>query len=236
MMEGRHLPLFPVILLLLAGMSGALGVDSTAVSTPTISSIIRRAESAFSEGKMQEAEVLYTKASEATPGSAPLLVSLAAVKTRLGKNGDSDELLKRALKLDLGNSSAWLLLGMNALARNSDEEATADFMQAVVHDRRNARAHNYLGIAAGRREWGDVSEQELRKAVELDPAYADANFNLAVLYLGRTPPLAELARRHYQRALDLGTPRDPLVEGRLSKGSNAVANPPNSPSRSATLP
>jgi hypothetical protein len=48
--------------------------------------------------------------------------------------------------------------------------------------------------------------------VELDQRYADANFNLAVLYLRRTPPLIELARRHYQRAIDLGAPRDPAIE------------------------
>lgn len=230
--DGRSFFPQACLLLLVTGKSMMAG-GTTSPSPSQVPTLVRQAEQAFSGGRMTESETLYTRALETSPESAPLLVSLAAVKTRLGKGDASDELLKRALQLDLGNSSAWLLLGMNALTANRDEEATADFMQSVARDGNNARARNYLGIAAGRRGWGDVSEQELRKAVELDPGYADANFNLAVLYLGRTPPLLELARRHYQRALDLGTPRDPLVEARLSK---AVANPDPSPARSGIAP
>jgi Tfp pilus assembly protein PilF len=101
---------------------------------------------------------------------------------------------------------------MNALEQKQDDEAFADLVQATLRDEKNPRAHNYLGMAAGRKGWSEASEQELRRAVELDQSYADANFNLAVLYLRRTPPLIELARRHYQRAIDLGAPRDPAIE------------------------
>lgn len=191
------------------------------------------AEKAFSSGRLPEAERLYSEALASSPASSRLLVSLAAVKTRLGKTGESVALLRKALSLDLENGAAWLLLGMNALEQNRDEEALADLMQATLRDGRNPRAHNYLGIAAGRKGWSDVSEQELRKSVELDPSYADANFNLAVFYLARTPPLTEMARRHYQRALDLGSPRDPALEARLAK---AVASPSPSSATSAALP
>jgi Tfp pilus assembly protein PilF len=195
--------------------------------------LIARAERAFSAGNMKEAESLYAKASATTPDSVPLLVSLAAVKTRLGKTEESRTLLRRALSHDLGNGAAWLLLGMNALEQNNDTEAVADLMQAVCHDGKNPRAHNYLGIAAGRRGWSEVSEQELRRAVELNPDYADANFNLAVFYIGRTPPLIEQARRHYQRALDLGATRDAALEARIAK---SVANPSSAPAPSAAIP
>ena len=86
-------------------------------------------------------------------------------------------------------------------------------------------------MAAGRKGWSDASEQELRRAVELDPGYADANFNLAVLYLRRTPPLYELARRHYQRALDLGAARDPVIEKLIAK---SVVTPASTSSDSST--
>jgi Tfp pilus assembly protein PilF len=122
---------------------------------------------------------------------------------------------------------------MNALEQNNDTEAGAELMQAVCHDGKNPRVHNYLGIAAGRRGWSGVSEQELRRAVELNPDYADANFNLAVFYLSRTPPLLEQGRRHYQRALDLGASRDPAIDAQLAK---AVASPAAAPASSAPLP
>lgn len=191
--------------------------------------LVLRAEKSFNSGNLQEAETLYSKASDESPDSASLLVSLAAVKTRLGKTAESTALLRRALKLDLANGPAWLLLGMNALEQKNDPEALAALMQAAYLDERNPRAHNFLGIAAGRRGWNEVSEQELRRAVELDPNYADANFNLAVFYLGRTPPLIELARRHYQRALDLGTKRDPVLEARLVKASGMPSSPSQLP-------
>jgi tetratricopeptide (TPR) repeat protein len=201
--------------------------------TPGDGTLLSRSEKAFSGGNLKEAEALYAMASEATPSSAPVLVSLAAVKTRLGKTEESRALLRRALSLDLSNGPAWLLLGMNALELKNDDEALADLMQAVCHDQGNPRPHNYLGIAAGRKGWSDVAEQELRRAVQLNPDYADANFNLAVLYLARTPPLIELARRHYQQALDLGAVRDGALEARLAK---SVANPSGAPSPSAAVP
>lgn len=171
-----------------------------------------QAEKAFASGNLKVAETLYKQALNASSESAPLLVSLAAVETRLGNLETSQALLRQALHLDLKNGAAWMLLGMNALERKQDDEAFADLMQATLWDEQNPRAHNYLGMAAGRKGWTDASEQELRRAVELDQRYADANFNLAVLYLRRTPPLIELARRHYQQAIDLGAPRDPAVE------------------------
>ena len=226
---GRLITAAGVILLTLA----AKPLAAASADEPDARLLSLKAEKAFSSGKLPEAERLYTEALASSPNSSPLLVSLAAVKTRLGKTGESVVLLKKALSLDLDNGAAWLLLGMNALEQNRDEEALADLMQATLHDGRNPRAHNYLGIAAGRKGWSDVSEQELRRAVELDSFYADANFNLAVFYLARKPPLIEMARRHYQRALDLGSPRDPALEARLAK---AVASPSPSSATSAALP
>lgn len=203
------------------------------VEDPVVQFLSTQAGKAFSSGNLRVAEELYSKALSRSPSNARLLVSLAAVKTREGKTAESVELARKALSLDWLNSLAWLLLGMNSLETNKDDEAIADLMQATLRDDSNPRAHNYLGIAAGRKGWNEVSEKELRRAVELDPDYADANFNLAVLYLRRTPPLFEMARRHYQRALDLGSPHDAALEARLAK---AVASPASSPSSSAPLP
>jgi tetratricopeptide (TPR) repeat protein len=203
------------------------------VEDPRVQSLAAQAGKAFSSGNLPLAEQLYGEALDLSPSSPRLLVNLAAVKTRRGKTAESTDLARKALSNDWQNSQAWLLLGMNSLEMGKDDEALADLMQATLRDEGNPRAHNYLGIAAGRKGWGEVSEKELRRAVELDPAYADANFNLAVFYLGRTPPLIEMVRRHYQRALDLGAPRDAALEARLAK---AVASPAPSPSSSAALP
>ena len=192
-----------------------------------------QAEKSFSTGNLNGAESLYKQALEYCPDNPSLLVSLAAIETRMGKLEDSEKLLQQALPHNLRNAPAWLLLGMNYLQQKRDEEAFAALVQATLYDDQNPRAHNYLGIASGRKGWNDASEQELRRAVELDPNYADANYNLAVLYLRRTPPLTELARRHYQEALDLGAQKDPLIEAQLT---NAVASPESAPATSSTSP
>ena len=191
------------------------------------------AAKAFAAGKLTEAEKLYARAASLDPSSPSVLVSMAAVKTRLGKTDESVAFARRALSADWTNSAAWLLLGMNALEKNNDDEALADLMQATLRDDQNPRAHNYLGIAAGRKGLRELSEQELRRAAALDPNYADAQFNLAVFYLNRTPPLVEMVRRHYQRALDLGSPRDPALEARMAK---AIASPAPSAPSSALVP
>lgn len=182
-------------------------------------SLAARAGKAFSAGEMKQAESLYQQAVALAPESSTLRVSLAAVETRMGKLDHSEKNLHEALRHDLQNGPAWLLLGMNCLEQNRTEEAFAALVQATLYDDHNPRAHNYLGIASGRKGWRDASEEELRRAIELDPKYADANFNLAVLYLSHTPPLIELARRHYQQALDLGSPKDPLIEAQLAKST-----------------
>ena len=229
--ESRRFPIFaaalPVLaLLLLCTQQQAAESNPVTTDVPATARVLAaQGERAFASGNLKASESFYAKALDACPENTHFLVSLAATKTRLGKLEESKNLLRQALRSDLDNGAAWLLLGMNELEQQHDDEAFADLVQATLRDGRNPRAHNYLGIASGRKGWADVSEQELRKAVELDPGYADANFNLAVFYLGRTPPLLELARRHYQRALDLGTPRDKAMEARLA--------PPASPSAEA---
>ena len=117
----------------------------------------------------------------------------------------------------------------NQLEEHQNEKAFASLVQAVLYDPKNAHAQNYLGIAAERNHWNDISESSLRKAAELDPNYADAQFNLAVYYLHRTPPLIEVARRHYQRAIELGTPRDPKIDEMMK--SKVMNSPQRSQSR-----
>ena len=63
--------------------------------------------------------------------------------------------------------------------------------------------------------WLDAAEAELQRAIELKPDYANAHFNLALMYLDRKPPARELARRHYERALALGAEKDDIVEEKL---------------------
>ena len=110
---------------------------------------------------------------------------------------------KKVLDLAPDNLVALINLGVVAMAA---------LAQATLYDPRNARARNYLGVVVGRKGWIDGAQAELTKAVELDPSYTDAHYNLAAFYLEKKPPSIELARRHYYRAVELGAEKDPDIE------------------------
>jgi tetratricopeptide (TPR) repeat protein len=98
---------------------------------------------------------------------------------------------------------------MGAYEQGKLDAAHAHLAQAVLYAPKNAQAHQFFGVVLGRKGWYAPGEEELRRAVELDEKSADSHYNLAVLYLQRDPPAVELARRHYQRALELGAKADP---------------------------
>ena len=107
------------------------------------------------------------------------------------------------------------MLGVIYLRKGRVEDAYNELTRAVAIDPRNAEAHNYLGIVMSTKGWATAGEQEIRRAIELNPDYADAQFNLAVIYAREKTPRLELARYHYQKAIDLGSARDPQLESSL---------------------
>jgi Flp pilus assembly protein TadD len=69
------------------------------------------------------------------------------------------------------------------------------------------------------------AESAFRKAIELNPKYAEVQNNLAVLYLMQQPPFVELARWHYQKAVALGFPRNPEIESMFDAKKPGTAAP-----------
>jgi Tfp pilus assembly protein PilF len=74
-----------------------------------------------------------------------------------------------------------------------------------------------LAIVLKTQGWTDAAEAELQRAIELNPDYGIAHFNLALMYLERKPPALELTRRHYDKAVQLGLERDDIVERKLKE-------------------
>lgn len=181
-----------------------------------VSLLAVKAAKEYARGDFSSAEKTYQQAYTLDPNQTSLLNYFAATELHLTHHKKAEELLLQSLQKNLANPLAWLLLGMIYLEEQRNKEAFAALVQATLYDPKNARAQNYLGIAAEREHWNDISEASLAKAIELDPHYADAHFNLAVYYLRRTPPALEMARRHYQRALELGATRDPKIDAAIA--------------------
>jgi Tfp pilus assembly protein PilF len=96
--------------------------------------------------------------------------------------------------------------------------------RAAKLDPQNPEIENYLGVTLSHKGLRAQAETALRKAIQLDPNYAAAHNNLAVIYVSQQPPLVELARWHYQKAVDAGQPRNPDLE-KLLADKGAPVNP-----------
>jgi tetratricopeptide (TPR) repeat protein len=180
---------------------------------------------AFARGDFERARRAYHKVVDLAPDNLLGLINLGVVEYSLKKYDEAEGHLKRAVQLKIDAAPAWLTLGIIYMDQNRLDEALAALTQATLYDPRNPRARNYLGVVIGRKGWIDGAQVELRRAVEIDPSYSDAHYNLAVFYLEGRPPSVELARRHYFRALELGAERDPEIEATLKSTSAASPTP-----------
>jgi Tfp pilus assembly protein PilF len=172
---------------------------------------------AFNAGELETAKTGFQKVLSISPDNAPALINLALVEQRQHRYSDAERHLRAVLRNDLENATAWLILGIGAYEQDKLDAAHAWLAQAVLHAPKDARAHFYLGVTFGRRGWYSAGEDELRRAIELDSKYADAHHNLALLYVERIPPAIELARRHYQKALELGAAPDERLAKRIEQ-------------------
>jgi tetratricopeptide (TPR) repeat protein len=167
---------------------------------------------AFERKDYATARNAYTRVLTLEPDNVLGLVNLGMVEFYSGHPDKAEDLLKKALRQRLESAPAWLTLGMIYMDRNEPDAAIAALSQAMLHDPSNAQTRNFLGVVMGRRGWIEGAQHELRRAIELDPSYADAHYNLTVFYLEEKPPAIELARRHYQKATELGIEKNPEME------------------------
>lgn len=171
---------------------------------------------AFARGDLPAAKIAFETLLRANPDDVVALVNLGGVEYRLKHFAEAEKALKKAVRLQPETGAAWLSLGAAYCDEDRLDEALAALAQAVLLEPKSARAHNYLGVTIGKKKWFSGAEMELQRALELDSNYADAHFNLALLYLRRSPRAIELARRHYQKAVELGAARDGLIEKDLA--------------------
>lgn len=209
-------------LLVVALIGCSLGSADAQEQSPFVPTALTDAanegNAAFANKDFTTARLAYERVLDLDPQNILGLVNLGLVEFQLGNTDAAERVLKQAISLRLETAPAWLTLGMIQLDRGDTDAAFASLAQAVLHDPQNPRARNFLGVVSGKRGWIDSAQAELRRAVELDPTYADAHYNLAVMYLQENPPAVELARRHYQKALDLGVEPDTDMEKTFSAG------------------
>ncbi|NOX98775.1 MAG: tetratricopeptide repeat protein [Verrucomicrobia bacterium] len=166
----------------------------------------------FQEGRYEGAARAYRKFLSYKPRNAEGICNLATVQMQLKKYDEAEKLLKQSINLKKRNGRAYYLLGVVCFERGKMDDALKHFDEGLQIDPKNAKALNCVGVISSQKGWVKRAEESFVKAVSIDPDYADAHFNLSILYTTGKKPNRKKAGEHYNKALKLGLPRDAKIE------------------------
>jgi tetratricopeptide (TPR) repeat protein len=144
--------------------------------------------------------------------NVPTLANLAMIELDLDHFETAEINIKQAVALAPDDPYSLFVLGRLKFRQKKFDEAIDAFSRAAKLDPQDAQVQNFLGLALSEKGLRGPAETALRKAIQLEPGYANAHNNLAVIYLTQQPPLVELARWHYQKALAAGHPKNLELE------------------------
>ncbi|HZI32665.1 MAG TPA: tetratricopeptide repeat protein, partial [Candidatus Binatia bacterium] len=175
------------------------------------------AQAHFSHQEYDQAEADYEKILERDQNNGLALANIAMIELQQGKLAEAGKHINAALAQSPDDPYNLSTLGYLEFRQGKYNDALNALSRAAQLDPNNPEIQNYLGLTLSHEGQRKQAETALRRAIQINPNYAPAHNNLAVLYLSQTPPMAELARWHYQKALDAGQPRNPDLEKMLAE-------------------
>jgi len=158
------------------------------------------------------------------PGSYRLQVQKGAILEKLGRLGEAEQIVRSARNLQEDNSVALLSLGIIQTHAGELQDAINTLSSAIRKFPSNFQMHYYLGIALEPLEHDAKAAEAFRRAIRINPSFADSYYHLSKLYLDKDPKLAEenllaclrLAPHHPSAQYSLG--RLYLKTGRRAEG------------------
>ena len=180
------------------------------------SELVASAQRHFSNHEYDAAEADYEKILERDQNNGLVLANLATIELQEGKLDGAEKHITAALAESPDDAYNLSTLGYLKFREEKYDEALDILSRAAKVDPNNPEIQNYLGVTLSHKGLRVQAETALRKAIQINPMYAPAHNNLAVVYLNQTPPLPLLARWHYQKAVAAGQPRNPDLEKLLA--------------------
>ena len=174
--------------------------------------LAQEAREKFDQGEYNDAERLYEELAKEAPSNIYILSNLGMTRYRGGKLRLAEETFKKVLSIEPGDAYSQTTLGIVYHAQSRYDEAIDALTRSIAANPKNPMAHNFLGITAAKKGWVEAARKEIETAIEIDPNYADAHFNLAVVFATTKPADKENARKHYRKAVELGVKPDPNLE------------------------
>ena len=182
-----------------------------------MASLAVEAQSYYSAKQYGKAEADYQEILRHDENNGLALANLAAIELEENKLDDADKHIEAALAQSPNDAYNLTVLGRIRFAEARYDEALDALSRAGNLDPQNPDIENYLGVTLAEKGLRAQAETALRRAVQLDPNDAAAHNNLAVIYLTQKPPLVELARWHYEKAIANGQPHNPALEKLLAE-------------------
>jgi cytochrome c-type biogenesis protein CcmH/NrfG len=176
---------------------------------------IAAAQKYFAAKEFEKAEAAYLQVLKLDPKNVAVLGNLAAIQAEAKRLDQAESNIQQALALDSDDPYSLYVLGIIRFRESKYDDAVGALSRSAKIDPQNAEVQNYLGLALSEKGLRVPAEAALRKAIQLQPNYAGAHYNLAVVYATQQPPSTELARFHYQKALAAGYPPNAQLEKRF---------------------
>lgn len=184
-----------------------------------------QAQRAFAQRRLDEAEKAYREILKLDENNVYTLGNLGAILVEKGNLQEAEAFANRALQIDPNDPFSLSLIGMMRFRQQKLDEAFSILSRSAQIDPTNPQTQNYLGITLVKRGQRKAGEAALRLAIKMDPNFASAHYNLAVVYANQQPPFLELARFHYQKARRAGEPANPAFEELLKGSTEPRPNP-----------
>ena len=165
--------------------------------------------------QFDKAEETYQEVLTRDQDNVYTLSHLAFTQLESGKLAEAEKNILRAEKLAPDDPGTLSVLGQLRHRQGKYDEAFEILSRAAQLDPKDADIQNSLGVTLSQKGMRLASQTAFRRAIQLNPEYADAHRNLAISYLSQTPPLVELARYHYDKAVAAGSPRNEAFEKEL---------------------
>ena len=175
------------------------------------------ASTLVNQRRFPDAEKKYQRIVEMAPENHFALANLAVTQIQSGKLSAAQVALEKAVALKPDDVFASVNLGNVYCRQGRFDDSITILNRALQADSKNPVAHNFLAIALGKKGDTAKAEESFRASLAINPNYANAHFNLAVMYANAEPPSLQLAKKHYEKAKDLGAEPDSVLERRLAQ-------------------
>lgn len=178
--------------------------------------LVAEAQVDFGNHQYGKAAADYEEALKHNKNNPLALANLASAELEENKVARADADIRAALAIEPNDPFNLAVLGRVRFSEGNLDGALDALDRAVKLDPQNAQIQNFLGVALAQKGLRVQAETAFRKAIQIDPNDGEAHKNLAIIYLSTVPPMVEMARWHYEKALVAGVPPNPQIEQMLN--------------------